>query len=240
MAPATRLILLRHGHTAANGGGDGAPMSGGRTDTALSPLGEEQAALLAARLGPQFARVPVYSSPLSRATRTARPLAAAAGSPVRVQSGLREIDCGELEGVPIAEVKRRHRAAWEENLRQADPEFRWPGGESYREFRRRCLAELAGLAAAHPGGRVLVVTHAGVVSQAVGAAAGVSPACWALFRPGNASITELLWGPAGGTLVRFDDRTHLAAAAHDPAPPTGADRAGEPVTAFSTTRPPGG
>jgi alpha-ribazole phosphatase/probable phosphoglycerate mutase len=206
----TSLILLRHGHTAANGQGDHVPMSGGRTDTALSPLGAEQAAALAERLGPDLFGVPIYSSPLSRALRTVEALAALTGTPVRLHEGLREIDCGELEGMAVSEVKWRYPREWEENLRHEDPDFRWPGGESYAEFRERCLRAAAEVAAAHRGGRALVVTHAGVISQALGSTAGVSAARWDLNRPGNASVTELLWGPGGVTLVRFNDQTHLA------------------------------
>ena len=210
MGHATTLIVIRHGHTAANGAGDHVPMSGGRTDTVLSPLGKEQAGLVAERLGPALISVPIYSSPLCRAMRTVRGLAAAAGSLVNVRAGLREIDCGGLEGMAISEVKRRHPLEWQQNLRHDDPDFRWPGGESYREFRRRCIAEIRDIAAAHSGGRAVVVTHSGVVSQVVGSLAGAGAERWDLFRPGNASITELLWGADGGTLVRFDDRSHLA------------------------------
>ena len=130
----TQIILLRHVHTPANGHGDHVPMSGGQTDTGPSAVGEAQAAQLAEQLGPELVGVPVYSSPLKRAIRTAR--AVACGQRIHVRPDLREIDCGELEGVVISEVKRRYRAEWDENLRHADPDFRWPGGESYREFRR--------------------------------------------------------------------------------------------------------
>jgi alpha-ribazole phosphatase/probable phosphoglycerate mutase len=184
-------------------------MSGGRTDTALSLLGEEQAALLAERVAPEFSYVHVYSSPLRRAVDTVKALAAAARSPVLARPGLREIDCGGLEGVAISEVKQRCPREWEQNLRQDDDEFRWPGGESYSEFRRRCLGEVRLIAAAHRGGCALLVTHAGVISQIVGAIPGLSAARWDRFRPGNASITELSWGPRSGQVVRFDDRSHL-------------------------------
>ena len=185
-------------------------MSGGMTDTDLSSLGEAQAATLAEVLAPELGGVPIYSSPLCRARHTVEALARKTGAQVHLRPDLREIDCGGLEGMSISEVKRHHPNAWEENLRVHNPEFRWPGGESYSEFRRRCLDEVARIARSHAGARVLLVTHAGVVSQVVGAVAAVSAARWDLYRPGNASITELLWGPDGGTVVRFDDRRHLS------------------------------
>jgi broad specificity phosphatase PhoE len=205
----TRLILLRHCHTAANAPGEHVPMSGGRTDTRLSPLGETQAALLASKLAAELSGMPVYSSPLSRALKSVASLVAASGSCVRVRQGLREIDCGGLEGMAVSEVKRRFPGHWHENLTHESPDFRWPDGESYREFRCRCIAEVEEIARAEPERTALLVTHAGVISQIVGATQGVSPARWDLYRPGNASLTEVIWGPDGGNLVRFDDRAHL-------------------------------
>src|SRR5690606_10824863 len=114
-----------------------------------------------------------------------------------------------MDGLSIAEVKRRYPGVWAANQRQDDPDFAWPGGESYRAFRERCLAEVEAIAAAHRGEQVLVVTHTGVVSQVVGFLRGASAACWECYRPGNASITEIAWDQRAGRLVRFDDRAHL-------------------------------
>jgi alpha-ribazole phosphatase/probable phosphoglycerate mutase len=58
---------------------------------------------------------------------------------------------------------------------------------------------------------VLVVTHAGVISQILGALRGVRPARWEPLRPGNASLTSVTWQGDGGELLRFDDREHLSA-----------------------------
>jgi broad specificity phosphatase PhoE len=65
--------------------------------------------------------------------------------------------------------------------------------------------------ASHPGERLAVVTHAGVVSQALGALARTSAARWESFRPGNTAITELRFRGEIGVVTRFDDRAHLAA-----------------------------
>jgi broad specificity phosphatase PhoE len=122
---------------------------------------------------------------------------------------LQEIDCGVLDGLPLEDVKQRFPLLWERNLRQQDEHFRWPGGESYHEFRCRCLRAVRLLARRHAGARVAVVTHAGVISQILGTIAGTSAAQWERFRPGNAAVTELEWRKGSATLVRFDDCTHL-------------------------------
>ncbi|WP_437947696.1 histidine phosphatase family protein [Sorangium sp. So ce296] len=208
------LFLVRHGRTAGNRGGPATPMSGW-TDTPLDARGREEAEALGRRLarGPAFDTV--YASPLSRALETAR-IAAGAWGPVRPHDGLREICCGDVDGAPIEEVKARHAALWEANLRQDDDDFRWPGGESYREFRARCLATIGAIAAAHPGQRALVVTHAGVIGQILGALHGVPAARWEPFRPGNASLTSLSWQGERGVLLRFDDREHVSASTRRP------------------------
>jgi alpha-ribazole phosphatase/probable phosphoglycerate mutase len=57
---------------------------------------------------------------------------------------------------------------------------------------------------------VAILTHAGVITQVLGAMHGVAAARWDAFVVGNASLTEVCWDGAAGTLVRFDDRDHLA------------------------------
>jgi broad specificity phosphatase PhoE len=95
--------------------------------------------------------------------------------------------------------------------------FRWPGGESYHEFRTRCLRAVVGLAARHDG-YVAVVTHAGVISQVLGALAGKSPAQWEPFRPGHTALTEIEWTARRAKVLRYDDRAHLTAARNRFAP----------------------
>jgi broad specificity phosphatase PhoE len=152
----------------------------------------------------------IYASPLQRAWETAGALAAAGLGPLRACPELKEIDCGCLDGLPLVEVKRRFPALWAANVRQDDEQFRWPEGESYRELRARALRAVHRLALAHRGARIGVVTHAGVIGQIFGALAGVSPARWECFRPGNATLSEIEWSRGTATVVRFDDRTHLA------------------------------
>jgi broad specificity phosphatase PhoE len=185
----------------------------GWTDLPLSQQGRREIE----RLGKYLARGPrydiIYSSPLSRASDTAQLLAGAGLGPLELCPGLKEINCGEVDGLPVGEVQRRFPELWRENCRQEREEFRWPGGESYREFRDRCVFTMRSIAAAHPFGRIAIVTHAGVISQIIGFIFGLSPARWELFRPGNASITELAWRGSTGVVISFDCRTHLSAAA---------------------------
>lgn len=204
----TTLLLIRHARPEGHRSGYSLRLSGWH-DVPLSPTGHAEAARLAQRLHDEGLTGPIYSSPLRRAMETATTIAAATGQTVASQPQLKEIYCGELEGQLVAHVQRAHRAHWAANLRQDDPDLRWPGGESYREFHTRCLDGIAHIAAKHRGQRVVVVTHAGVISQLIGHIRGVSPARWEYFRPGTASITVLEWRDGSGTVLTFDDREHL-------------------------------
>jgi broad specificity phosphatase PhoE len=201
------LILVRHGHTSANGGGTVMRLSGW-TDVPLSALGHREAALLGRRLAGEEITA-VYTSPLHRARTTAGYLTRGHGRLLVLSPDLREIGCGAADGKTIDAAVAEFPDAWERNERQDDDDFRWPGGESYREFRARCHRAMCAIAARHPGERVAVVTHAGVITQIAGAMRGCSPAAWRAYRAGNGSITRVEWCEEQGTLLTFDDREHL-------------------------------
>jgi 2,3-bisphosphoglycerate-dependent phosphoglycerate mutase len=200
------LLLIRHAETAGNLMGADAVMSGW-TDLPLTEHGLSQARDLGARLVHEPAPAAIYSSTLTRARDTAAILGAHLGQrAVRLERALCEIGCGSVDGWPIRQVQQAYPREWAQNESQSDPEFRWPGGESYREFRERVVAALKRIAAHHDSTRVLVVTHAGVISQVVGWVKGESPARWELFRPRNTSITEMRWHAGQAELVSFDER----------------------------------
>ncbi|PNY82243.1 histidine phosphatase family protein [Deinococcus koreensis] len=205
-ASATEFWVVRHGESTWNADG----RYQGQADVPLSHIGVLQAATLAERLtGQSFAAV--YSSDLRRASHTAATVAERlAGAPtVQLDPGLREIDVGALSGLVIADIRARH-ADYLQAL-QTDPwATRRPGGESMEDLYARCGAAFHALRARHPGGRVLVFTHGGVVRVAVGLALGGVPAnAWSRLSVTNTSITRVLLGEQSGTLLGFNDDAHL-------------------------------
>lgn len=176
----------------------------GWTDLPLTSEGRLQARRLRERIAEGPPVDAFFASTSRRAVDTASILAGERRG-TEVCEALREINCGAVDGQPVGEVKRKYPELWATNERQDDPEFRWPGGESYREFRQRCTEAVARIAAEHAGGHVVVVTHAGVIGQIVGAFHGLVPARWSAYRVRNCSVTELLWAADGVSLVRFDD-----------------------------------
>jgi broad specificity phosphatase PhoE len=204
LPPVTTFILVRHGQSTGNL--SSGTLMGGWTDLPLTERGSREVSALASRLLEEPLPSAIVSSPLQRAVQTAALVGERLSvEPLVLDPALREIGCGQVDGWPVRRVQERYPDAWANNSNQTDPDFRWPGGESYREFRERVLGAMAAIARRHPAQRVLVVTHAGVISQLIGWVRGDNPARWDAFRPRNATVTELRWSETSGEVVRFDD-----------------------------------
>jgi broad specificity phosphatase PhoE len=124
------IWLVRHGVTVTPTG-----IAVGAGDPPLSPTGHAQAVALADRLAAR-PLTRVYSSDLSRALETARPVAARHGIAVELVAALREIDFGDWEGRSLAGLWQEEGAAagaWEADIRSTPPSF----GESFDELERR-------------------------------------------------------------------------------------------------------
>ncbi|WP_188191698.1 histidine phosphatase family protein [Nonomuraea sp. SYSU D8015] len=149
----TDLVLVRHGETVWHAENRYAGVS----DVELTPRGHAQAAQLA-EWAATAGLAAVWASTLSRAVITAEAAATKAGLELHTDPRLLELDFGEGEGLTAAEMKARFpeaRAAFE-----ADPAAHpLPGGEDPHAAAARFAEALADIAAAHAGGRVLVVAH---------------------------------------------------------------------------------
>ena len=95
-----KLIVIRHGATEA--GAKGIILS--RINGPLSSVGKEQAKELATKLAKEPIDT-IYSSPLSRAMETAKPLAHKINKPVKEDERLLEIDMGSFSGQPLDSTK---------------------------------------------------------------------------------------------------------------------------------------
>lgn len=203
---ATEFWVVRHGETTWNLDG----RYQGQTDVPLSAVGVLQASSLAERLTSQRFDA-VYTSDLTRAVQTARLVAERleGSPPVQHEHDLREIDVGELSGLLMTDIRTRY-ADYLRALGEDSWGTRRPGGESMEDLFARAGATFHRLRAAHPGGRVLVFTHGGVVRVAVGLALGGVPAhAWARLSVTNTSITRVLLSETSGTLLGFNDDAHL-------------------------------
>jgi broad specificity phosphatase PhoE len=199
----TILTLVRHGETPANTGG----VWHGSTDSPLTERGREQATLVAAYVRQNFSDArAVYASHLRRARETAQAIADVLGHEVRVDVDLGEFDLGTWEGKTFRELHDRHKL-WD-RMRD-DPHYAPHGGESPRQVVDRLVAALRRVAAAHPGERVIVVSHGGALSMVLGELLDGDYSSWRRVLR-NCAISELVLDPAP-ELLSFDVVDHLGA-----------------------------
>lgn len=150
----TRLIVVRHGFSVSNA----ERRYTGQQDVPLSPLGHEQAALLADRLAVTERITAVYSSDLVRAMDTVTPTAKRFGLSVIPERGLRETDVGDWTGRTYEEVAEQDAALLERH--RLDPGVPCPGGECHRAVFERVTNTVKRILEENAGGCVLLATHA--------------------------------------------------------------------------------
>src|ERR671935_1194168 len=209
-ATATTLLLVRHAETEDNV----TLRLSGWTDTDLSERGEAQVRLLADHFNREHGHAAeLYSSPLTRARRTAEAIGALTGHTPILLDDLREMYFGELDGRPFEELKEAYAHLLEADENSAIEDFVWPSGESRSGFTSRVLRVTNLTAPRHVGRSVAVVTHGGVIATLLTLLHRESPANWRKWVVPNASLTEVEWDAATeqGALLRHGDDAHLAA-----------------------------
>jgi probable phosphoglycerate mutase len=202
-----RVLLARHGETPWNAEG----RYQGQRDIALSPVGEEQARKLGARLR-DIVVTRAVASPLSRAARTAQlALGEDRAAMLQADPGFQEIAHGDWEGLLASEIGARDPAllrAWRET-----PEtvlMPGEGGESLQHVLDRAWPALeracAGLGAED---LLLVVAHDAVNRVLLCRILGLPLARLWTFRQAPTTL-NLLEGPSPDRLelVRLNDCQH--------------------------------
>jgi probable phosphoglycerate mutase len=162
----TPVYLIRHGETEWSRD----HRHTGRTDLPLTAIGKKQARDLADRLR-GFTFRHVFTSPQRRAHDTCD--LAGFGALARVEPNLREWDCGDYEGLTLAEIHAR-RPGW--NL------FRdgCPGGESPDQIAARADAVISTLR--QLDGSVALFSHAHILCALAARWIGLTASDGARFR----------------------------------------------------------
>jgi broad specificity phosphatase PhoE len=166
--PAARVctvVLVRHAAS------EGAGKFAGQTDEPLSKEGRRQLNKLAQKLS-KFRFDAIFASDLKRAVETARPAAERQKITIQARPGLREMHFGRWQGLSWQQIQRRESRAADLWLKHF-PSQSIPGAEKFRQFKRRVKVELEAIVDANQGRCVLIVTHAGVIRVALGAALGM-------------------------------------------------------------------
>ncbi|NIK61126.1 histidine phosphatase family protein [Kribbella shirazensis] len=200
--PPTRLIVVRHGHTAMT---DARMCSGGGVPgPPLNASGRQDALQAAAALASAGA-VAVVASPMIRTLQTAEVIATELGVEVHEDDDWRECDFGRWEGLTFTQVRERYPEAASRWLRflSAAP----PDGESLAEVADRVTRARDRVVGSHPERTVVVVTHSVVIRSLIHLTLEGAPVAIGRVQPAPGSITELHTGADGEwTLHSFGAR----------------------------------
>jgi len=210
VATGTRLLFIRHGESHANANG----LAGGQIgDGGLTELGRRQAQALRDRLassGELASASALYCSTLPRAIQTSQILQAALPAHLTAvhDETLVELKVGVTDGLTWREVSERFPAPnWDEDPSQPCA----PGGESLVEFHGRCVEAIERLIERHPGELVVIVSHGGVIEQAMKFYQGLPAGARMRPRIENCSMTEIEFRGSLRRLLRFNDLAPLPA-----------------------------
>lgn len=186
MTDTVHIDLLRHGDT-------GHRSYRGQLDDPLLELGWAQ--MRQAVAGRSWDAV--ASSPLQRCAAFAQELAQARGLPLRLDPRWREYHFGQWQGRPVEAIAAEEGDAlarfWSDPV--AHPP---PGAETFAAFAARLASAVEDLARAHPGRRVLVVTHGGAIRLLRCLAAGRRYSEMLNIDVAHAALVPLAWPPAQG------------------------------------------
>ncbi len=200
------LFLVRHGQTVWNH----EHRYQGQSDVPLSDEGRRQASLLADRLAHAAREVPfdaVWSSDLARARATAEVAAAVLGLPVRLHSGLREMNFGAWEGLTFPEIEKtfpENVAAYRRDPVRTAPE----GGESFLEMQARVVAAVEGILR-EGCRRPIIVAHGGSLKSWLALRFGWDPAERHRMLMGNTGLTIVTAQGRRLRLLTYNDTAHL-------------------------------
>ena len=152
------LYITRHGQTEWNV----QSRMQGWADSPLTESGMEAAQ----QLGKRLQDVPldaVYSSTSGRTIHTAQLIIGERTTPLIQKEDLREINVGEWQGMLSSDIDRDF-ADQVKTYYEHPSQFEPTSGESFYQLKERVLRAIEDIAAAHPSGHVLIVTH-GVVKK---------------------------------------------------------------------------
>ncbi|MCL6639878.1 MAG: histidine phosphatase family protein [Candidatus Rokubacteria bacterium] len=152
----------------------------------------------------------VYCSALRRARVTAAEIAKHHGLEPLIVDDLREVEIWRdmPQEQSVAEYLGTHYlAALRERMVQEKTWDVYPYSESSFEFRRRTVNAIEAILAAHPGQRIAVVCHGGVINAYTGHL--IRTPYDMFFRPAHASISVVMAGHGRRALRCLNDFHHL-------------------------------
>lgn len=191
----TDIYLIRH----CEAQGNVLRQLQGVTDADITELGKKQLEALSKRFE-GIKLDAVYSSPLIRAYKTACAVADKKGIEVVKNDGLAEVDCGDLEAKPFAEIFAEGTELG--NIWYNHPEdFAPKNGETMRAAYERIWQTVLDLANKNEGKTIAAASHGGVLRCLL---------CRLLYNDIN-KLSSIVWDDnTAVSLIRFDDEFNPA------------------------------
>ena len=200
----TRIILVRHGQTEWNR----VERFRGRADVPLNDTGLAQAEATGKRVAAEWSPAAIYSSPLSRAVKTAEAIGKHFALAVQIHPGLVDIDYGEWQGLTPDEARARDPEmvdAWYNALHTAHI----PNGETLDDLRKRGMAMVNEIVARHVGQTVVLVGHTVINRVILLGVLGLGNDRFWRIKQDTCAINVFEAGDGDFTLVTLDDTCHL-------------------------------
>jgi probable phosphoglycerate mutase len=192
------LLLIRHALPVR------VELEAGAADPELSADGRRQAEHLAGYLTAEHLDA-VYASPQRRARQTAEPIVEARGLTIVTRAGVAEWDQNSPEYVPVEELQAANDPRW-----QAMLDGEWGSDEPAEEFRARAIGTVEEIIGDHPGQRVAVVCHGGVINAYLAHVLGIERAAGGFFYPNYTSIHRVAAASSGErSVVTINETSHL-------------------------------
>ncbi|MCR3920973.1 MAG: histidine phosphatase family protein [Firmicutes bacterium] len=204
-----RILLARHGQTAANAAG----RFQGTLDFPLNAKGRKQAQQLAPLLA-QYTPGKLFTSNLRRSIETAAPTAHLLGIEPTASPVFREYSWGILEGLSRSEIKEQHPVLFSQldvNLRGAEI----PQQEPLEQFRERLRQGLALLLAEDNPCTVALVGHGRYLNALVVEFLGLDITGPWPFSFASAAVTLLEIQDDRRRLLQFNEECHLRGEQND-------------------------
>ena len=151
----------------------------------------------------------IITSPLLRAYKTAQIAAGDSNITIVTMDKLKEINCGDFQGYGFQEV-------WEvypelkETVKMDPYNFKYPGGESLKEFNERVVGGFESILEEYKGLNILIVGHGGTIKCITNHIfqEGESKS-WFANVVDNCSLTEFDYDSGEFTLVDYNNTTHM-------------------------------
>lgn len=202
---AVTVIMVRHGQTEWNR----FERFRGRADIPLNEVGLAQADATGRRIAAMWQPQAVYSSPLSRAVKTAEIIASYCGLPVCTHPGLIDIDYGQWQGLTHDEVKVRWPAELE-SWYNTPHRVRIPEGETLALIRRRAMKTIHEVCTSHMRGvSIVVVSHTVINRIVLLGILGLKNECFWKLHQDTCSINCFVFDGKKFILTLMNDTCHM-------------------------------